>query len=61
MRIIRIIFLVSYALILTYETISYANHIVAKNTRSIYTSVTHLNDTELEKVNTENALINQFT
>ena len=33
-RIMRIIFLESYARILTYETLSYVNHIVAKNTRS---------------------------
>ena len=48
------------ARILAYETLSYVNHIFAKNTRSIYT-ITHLNDTELEKVNTENTLTNQFT
>ena len=48
-RITRIIFLVSYARILTYETLSYMNHNVAKNTRSMCTIVTHLNDTELEK------------
>ena len=48
------------ARILTYETLSYVNHIVTKNTRSIYT-ISHLNDTELEKVNTENILTNQFT
>ena len=35
------------ARILTYETLSYMNHIVAKNTRSTYT-ITHLNDMELE-------------
>ena len=45
-RIIRIIFFVSYARILTYEILSYVNH-VAKNTRSLY-NITHLNDTELE-------------
>ena len=33
----------------TYETLSYVNHVVAKNTRSIYTTVTNLKDTELEK------------
>ena len=37
------------------------NDIVAKNTRSTYTTITHLNDTELEKVNTVNTLTNQFT
>ena len=47
------------ARILTYETLSYVNHIVSKNTRSIYT-ITHLNDIELEKVNIENTLTNQF-
>ena len=54
-RIICIIFLLSYARILTHDTLSYVNHIVAKNTRSVYTTITHLNDTELEKVNTENS------
>ena len=46
-----------------YETLSYVSHIVAKNTRprSVYTTITHLNDTELEKVNTENTLTTQFT
>ena len=53
--------MVSYARILTYETLSYVNHIVAKNTRSIYTAITHLNDTELKKFNTENTLTNQIT
>ena len=56
MHIIRIIVVLSYARILTYETLSYVNHVVAKNTMSIYTAITHLNDTELEKVNTENTL-----
>ena len=59
--IIRVIFLASYARILTYETLSYVNHIVVKNTGSIYTTITHLNGIELEKVNTENTLMNQFT
>jgi len=45
-----------------YETLSHVNHIVAKNTRSTL----HLNDTELEKVNTETlklqrTITNQFT
>ena len=44
-----------------YETLSYVNHTVAKNIRSIYTTITHLNDTELEKFKTENTLTNQFT
>ena len=50
-------FLVSYARILTHDTLSYENRIVAKNTRSIYTTITHLNDAELEEVKTENTLI----
>ena len=61
MRIICIIFLVSYARILTYKTVSFVNHIGAKNTRSICTTITHLNDTELEKVKSENTLTNKFT
>ena len=36
MRIMRIIFLESYARILTYETLSYVNHIVAKNTIGLH-------------------------
>ena len=57
-RIIHIIFWVLYARILTNETLSCVYHIVAKNTWSVCTTIRHLNDSVLEKVNTENTLTN---
>jgi len=43
------IFLESYVRFLTYETLSYVNHIVANILGLVYATITHLNDTELEK------------